>query len=161
MDVSNYKFGDDEIEKLQTFRDNQNDARLKQRFISLLMLAEGLEPHKVASIIGKSKKTVENWFSQYLTKGIESLNSFQYKPKTSFLNDEQVEKLTKWVKEKNPRTLKQIKEYIKENFNVKYSIEGVRKLLIKNGLKLLKPKVIPGNPPSVEEQKKKLHSILK
>ena len=50
MDVSNYKFSDQEIELLNQYRDNQDDARLKARFIALLMLAEGIEINKVASI---------------------------------------------------------------------------------------------------------------
>ena len=85
MDVSNYKFSDQEIELLNQYRDNQDDARLKARFIALLMLAEGIEVSKVASIIGKSIKTIENWHRQYVTKGIKSLNFFQYKPKQSYL----------------------------------------------------------------------------
>ena len=119
MDVSNYKFSDQEIELLYQYRDNQDDARLKARFIALLMLAEGIEINKVASIIGKSIKTIENWHRQYVTKGIESLNFFQYKPKQSYLNDEQIEQLTTWVKTTNPAKLKQIRAYIQKQFKVK------------------------------------------
>lgn len=161
MDVSNYKFSDQEIELLYQYRDNQDDARLKTRFIALLMLAEGIEINKVASIIGKSIKTIENWHRQYRSKGIESLNFFQYKPKQSYLNDEQIEQLVSWVKTTNPSKLKQIRQYIKDQFKVKYTTEAIRKLLHKKGLKLLRPKVIPGNPPSEEEQKKKSQNTFK
>ena len=161
MDVSEYRFDKDEIENLHRFRDEQEDFRLKQRFVALLMLAEGLEPKKVASILGKSEKTLGNWFQQYLAKGIESLNSFQYKPKKSFLDEEQNKELAAWVRETNPSNLKQVRKYVKDKFKVAYSIEGVRKILVKNGLKLLKPKVIPGNSPDEEEQKKKFKSITK
>ena len=161
MDVSNYKFSDHEIERLNQYRDNQDDARLKARFIALLMLAEGIEINKVASIIGKSIKTIENWHRQYVTKGIDSLNFFQYKPKQSYLNDKQIEQLTTWVKSTNPAKLKQVRAYILKQFTVKYSTEAIRKLLHKKGLKLLRPKVIAGNPPSEEVQKKKLRNALK
>jgi transposase len=33
------------------------------------MLAEGIETHKVAAIISKSIKTIENWHRQYATTG--------------------------------------------------------------------------------------------
>ena len=161
MDVSNYKFSDEEIERLNQYRDNQNDVRLKARFIALLMLAEGIEINKVASIIGKSIKTIENWHRQYQSKGIESLNFFQYKPKKSYLDEEQIEQLVSWVKTTNPAKLKQVRAYIIEQFKVKYSTEAIRKLLHKKGLKLLRPKVIPGNPPSEEEQKKKSQNTFK
>ena len=156
MDVSNYQFSDQEIARFHQYRDNQDDARLKARFIALLLLAEGMEIHKVASVIGKSIKTIENWHRQYRSKGIESLNFFQYKPKQSYLNDEQIEQLVSWVKTTNPAKLKQIRHYIKDHFKVKYTTEAIRKLLHKKKLKLLRPKVIPGKPPTEEEQKQKI-----
>ena len=161
MDILNYKFSEKEIEDLHLHRDNQPDARLKSRFITLLMLANGIEPKAISSIIGKSVKTIENWLHQYQTKGINSLNAFQYKPKKVFLEKDRVEKLVEWVKKTNPSKSKEVREYIKEQFNVSYSIEGVRVLLRKNGLKILKPKVIPGNPPSEEDQKKLLQNMKK
>ena len=154
MDVSEYRFSEHEIEQLQIFRDNQDDVRLKLRFVALLILSQGIALQKAASIVGKSEKTIQNWFDQYLTKGIESLNSFNYKPKKSFLGEEQVEELKAWVGETNPGNLKQIREYVMRRFKVSYTTEGIRKILVKHGLKRMKPKVIPGNAPDEEEQKK-------
>ena len=161
MDVSKYQFDDDEIEKLHNHRDNQPDVRLKVRFITLLMLAKGVELKTIASIIGKSIKTIETWHNQYLTKGIDSLNSFQYKPKQSYLTSEQIDRVATWVKETNPGKTREVRQYIKDHFKVSYSTEAVRKLLIKKGLKVLRPKVVPGNPPSEEEQKKTSKNISK
>ena len=161
MDVSNFQFSNEEIERLQQYRDNQKDARLKARFIALLMLAKGNEIKDVSFVIGKNKKTIENWYCQYKTKGIESLNSFQYKPKKSYLNDEQIEQVIHWVKTTNPAKLKEVRKYIIDQFKVKYTTEAIRKLLHKRGLKLIRPKVIPGNPPSEEVQKKKLKNTMK
>jgi transposase len=159
MDVSTYKFGDDEIERLHYYRDNQPDARLKLRFIALLMLAEKIEPTTIASVVGKSVKTIENWYHQYVTRGIDSLNSFQYQPKKSFLTPEQIDQVAKWVKETNPGKIKEVREYIKDHFQISYSNEAVRKMLQKVGLKVLRPKVVPGDPPSEEEQKKTSKNI--
>ena len=159
MDVSDHKFSDNEILMIQQYRDNQPDVRLKVRFIAPLMLAKGLEHKDIASVVGKSTTTIENWHRQYITKGIDSLNSFQYVPKKTFLTEEQIDQLVKWVTETNPGKTKEIRQYIKEHFKVRYSIEAVRKLLKKNGLKVLRPKVVPGNPPTEEEQKKTSKNI--
>jgi len=161
MDVPTFQFSDEEIERLQQYRDNQDDARLNARFIALLMLAKGYEISDVASVIGKSIRSIDNWHRQYKTKGVESLNFFQYKPKRSYLSDEQIEKVIDWVKTTNPAKLKEVRKFIIDHFKVKYTTEAVRKLLHKRGLKLLRPKVIPGNPPSEEEQKKKLKNTTK
>jgi transposase len=159
MDVSAHKFEDNEIERLHDYRDNQPDVRLKLRFIALLMMAEKVDLETIASVIGKSVKTIENWHYQYVTKGIDSLNSFQYQPKKCFLTPEQLDQVGNWVKETNPGKTKEVREYIKEHFQVSYSNEAVRKILRKMGLKILRPKVVPGNPPSEEEQKKTSNNI--
>ena len=160
MDVLNYLFSDEEIDNLQEYRDKQQDARLKVRFIALLMLAYDYQIENVGLIIGKAVRTIDNWYYQFKTKGIESLNSFQYKPKQSYLSDEQIEQLVHWVKTTNPAKLKEVRKYIIDHFEVKYSIEAIRKLLHKRGLKIIRPKVIPGNPPSEEEQKERIEKYF-
>jgi transposase len=154
MDVSIYKFSDEEIIRLEQYRDRQQDARLKVRFMALLMLAKGIPITDVAAITGTAMKTIANWHRQYLTKGIECLNSFQYKPKQPYLSGEQTQQILNWVRTTNPSKLKQIRVHIMEEFGIKYTTEAIRKLLHKHGIKLIRPKVIPGNPPTEEEQKK-------
>ena len=140
MNIQNYDFSKDEIENFRRYRDNQEDARLKVRFIALLLLAIGTGIRDVSDVIGKSPITIERWFEAYVTKGIDSLNSFGYKPKKTFLSDDQIEQLTNWVKETYPPTLKAVRTYVQESFNVTYTIAGIRKLLKKKGLRVSKQK---------------------
>ena len=156
MDVSSYHFSEEEVHRLEHYRDEQQDARLKMRFIALLMLAKGIDLRDIAAIAGVAMKTIENWHRQYLSKGIDCLNSFQYKPKQPYLSDEQTQQLLNWVRITNPIHLKQIRIHIIEEFGIKYTTEAIRKILHKNGIKLIRPKVMPGDPPSEEEQEKKL-----
>ncbi len=160
MKITEYVFTDNEVILLSEYRDNQNDSRLQMRFIAMLLLAKGSDISFISSIVGKDIKTIENWFHQYTTKGIDSLNSFQYKPKKTFLKKEEIQDLVCWVRNTNPSKVKEIRQYIIEHFKVIYSDEAVRVLLKKNGLKVLRPKVIPGDPPSEEEQKKTSKNTL-
>ncbi len=131
MDVSSYRFSDAEVALLEQYRDNQSDARLKVRFIALLMLAKGIEIKDAASIIGKSSHVIENWHRQYVTKGLESLNSFQYQPKKCYLSDEQIAQTTTWVKTTNPQTLKEFLHLTgEENCNAKRVIEYFETIMI-------------------------------
>ena len=154
MKTKEFIFNDNEINLLNEYRDHQDDSRLQLRFIAMLLLAKKSDISFVSSIIGKSERTIENWYHKYQTKGIDSLNSFQYKPRKTFINKEQIQEVVSWVRKTNPANTKEVRNYIKKHFKVSYSIEGVRRILKKNGLKLLRPKVIPGKPPSEEEQKK-------
>jgi transposase len=152
MKISEYNFSKTEILILKKYRDRPKDERLKIRFIALLMLANKHSVKEVSSIIGVHVKTLENWYNQYRNKGIDSLNSFDYKPKKTYLSFHQICQTVIWVIFNNPKNTSEIQDYIRNKFGVTYCIEAVRQLLRKHGLKPLFPKVMPGNPPSVEKQ---------
>jgi transposase len=101
MQIENYSFKPEEIQRLEFYRDQQTDGRLQKRFIALLMIAEGISLQKTKRILGIAESTIRQWFKQYHLNGIESLNSFQYQPKASYLTKEQEAELQEWVK-KNP-----------------------------------------------------------
>jgi transposase len=153
MKISEYTFSESEIAMLEEYRDGQKDSRLKIRFIALLTAALKFSPGEISAVLGKSVKTLENWFNQYVSKGIESLNSFDYKPKQPYLSISQINQVIIWTVWNNPENTKEIRDYIRDKFGTAYCTESVRKLLRKHGLKVLRPKVLPGSPPSAEEQK--------
>lgn len=161
MNIPNYKFTNEEIIKLKNYRDRQKNPNLRARLIAILMIANEIDICIISKVIGKSNSTIERWFQHYLTKGIDRINSFNYAPKKSFLEKDQILEVTDWVRKTNPLSIKEVLQYINDNYRIKYSNEAVRQLLIKNGLKLLRPKVIPGNPPSEEEQKNKIDEYFK
>ncbi len=147
-------FMPDEIKKLKEYRDAQKDLRLKIRFMALLLIAEHTGIPSVSRSFGKTVRTVEDWYRIYLSEGPDALNSFQYKPKQCYLTDDQITELTGWIKKENPSDTKVIRHYIQEHFGVSYCRSAIEKLLKKHGLKRLRPKLVPGNPPSEEEQRK-------
>lgn len=153
QNIRTHIFMPEEIETLKKYRDGQKDFRLKIRFLVLLLIAENMAIPLIALSVGKSIRTIEDWYKIYLTKGPDALNFFQYKPKQCYLNDDQITELIAWVKKENPSDTKVICHYIKEHFGVTYCRSAVEKLLKKHGLKRLRPKLVPGNPPSEEKQK--------
>lgn len=125
MDVSGYNFSNDEIAHLEQHRGRQQDARLKVRFIAPLMLAKRIPMGDVAAIAGKSIRTIENWHRQYLTKGIDSPNSLQYKAKQPYLSARETQQVLHWAGTTNSAQLKQIRAYVMEQFGVKYTTEAI------------------------------------
>jgi transposase len=159
MKLYNCNFSEKAIKELQDYRDRQEDIRLKLRFIAILSVVcntEGVKAgiERTAEIFGQHIETVKNWLRKYLTGGAEKLNAFNYKPKKSYLNRYQINQVVIFVTYENPATVKEVRNYINEKFSVTYSVEAVRKLLIKNRLKVIRPRTVPGNPPSPEVQKK-------
>lgn len=153
LTIAHYLFTDEELCQLREYRDRQRDGRLKSRFMAFLMLAEEIPIETVATLIGKSVKTIEYWGIQFFTKGLDSLNAFNYQGKQSYLTPPQLAQLVAWVKDIKPAKTKQVRAYILEQFRVTYTIEAVRQVLHKQGLKLLRPKTQPGKPPSEGEQR--------
>ena len=97
MTTSDIKFSDHEIKMVEQYRDAQDDRRLKMRFIALLMLAPQSSLEHVSFILGFSVRTIKNWLDIYFDKGIDALNSFNYKPKESYLSFHQINQVAIFV----------------------------------------------------------------
>lgn len=151
MKAKEYDFTPDEIRTIAAYRDKCTDSNGKLRLIAILLLA-GNDVKYAASIIGVVPLTIENWFGKYLAGGVEELIAYDYKPKKAVPDPFQRNQVVIWVTFNNPDTVKEVLNYISEKFDVDYCEETVRQLLIKNGLKCIRPKEVPGSPPSVEEQ---------
>ena len=95
--ITEYNFSDNEINMLCKYRDIQNNTRLKIRFIALIILALTKDITSAATAVGRSVRCVNNWLNQYISQGINSLNSFNYKPKQSFLNFFQINQIIIYV----------------------------------------------------------------
>ena len=144
MPNSDYQFSESEVIKLKMFRDQCQDYRLRERYIALILVATvSMSSLQISEIIGKSKRTIDNWLSKYITEGIESFCHFNYKPKESFLKFYQKNQIKIYVSFDNPETTKEVADYINIHFGIQYSIEGTRKILKNLGLKVMKTKVIP------------------
>jgi transposase len=152
MKIEEYDFSPGETEKLRKYRDEQSNFSLKIRLIAVLMIALGSDIRFVASVIGKCEKTVGNWLRKYVTEGIDNLNSLNYTAPESYLSRNQINQVIIWVTFENPANTKIVREYIMEKFGITYTVEGVRQLLRKQGLGVIRPKSVPGDPPSVEDQ---------
>ena len=99
---------------------------------------------RTAEIFGQHVETIKNRLRKYLTGGAEKLNAFNCKPEKSYLNRYQINQVIISVTYENPATVREVRNYINEKFSVTYSIEAVRKLLIKNRLKVIRPRIVPG-----------------
>jgi len=154
MELPIYSFTENEILILKNYRDRQKNGNLKVRLLAIIMIAQDIGLDDIAQILGRSKITIVNWFKIYITKGIEALNMYNYIPNKPKLSKEQISDVINWVRENNPGTCKEVADKIKEDYSIKYSVEGVRVLLKRHGLTFSRPKTVPGNPPSEEEQKK-------
>ena len=79
--ISEHDFSKEEIVLLEQYRDNQEDYRLKQRFIIFLQIIDGVSIDTICKTFKISPKSIDNWYKKYVSEGIDSLNVFNYKKK--------------------------------------------------------------------------------
>ncbi|KPA12467.1 transposase, IS630 family [Candidatus Magnetomorum sp. HK-1] len=159
--MKNYHFTTSEIEELKEHRDQCYEYRLRDRFLALLLIGTlQLSILEVSKLIGKSTRTIERWLDKYFTKGIKALTQYDYKSKESYLSFYQKNQLHIYVAFDNPNTIGEVACYIKDQFGIDYSQDAVRSILKKMGLKVIRSKTVPGNPPSVEEQENFIKKYL-
>ena len=82
--IVSYAFSENDIKELEEYRDHQEDFRLKRRFIIFLQVIEGVSLDTICKTFKISPKTIDNWFNQYSSKGIDALNTFNYVKKKHF-----------------------------------------------------------------------------
>ena len=156
-----YSFSEFETTQLQKHRMQCKDYRIRDRLLSIILIATVfLTIEEVAIVLGKSKITIERWFNQYVNKGIDGILCYDYKPKQSYLNFNQKNQINIFVTFENPETTKEVTNYINEKFGITYSNDGTRKILKELGLKIIRCKTIPGNVPSEEEQKQFINTYI-
>ena len=83
------------------------------------------------SLIYCSSATIGNWIKTYIEDGLDGLLTWEYKGKASKLSAKQIKELKLRNKEKPFSKAKEAKSYIEENFNIKFHLHWVQKILKK------------------------------
>jgi len=109
----------------------------------ILYLNRGLTYEEVAQLLLIDDATVRRYEKNYLENGTKGLFTCLYKGKQRFLSDNQLEEFKVFLDSNPISSTKQAREYIKNQFNVSYSLEGTRKLLLELGYSYRKPQVRP------------------
>src|SRR5438105_7606376 len=95
------------------------------RIKAILLLNDGLAYNQVAKILLIDETTIRRYEHEYKEKGIDGLLEDRYQGSNGFLTGQQEEELTDYLKEHTYQTVKAVAGYIKREYQVDYSIEGM------------------------------------
>jgi transposase len=118
------------------------------RTLAIGALQRGIHPDDVADLYDVGRSTVYNWRKEYLEKGPVALVVKKSPGRTPRLNDKQRERLRKLVVSRDPRQLQfdfalwtrqMVRELIKREFGVDYTLEAVGNILHDLGLSPQRP----------------------
>ncbi len=142
-----------EIKKLIKFHKECREKKNAYRINVIILLAKKYSHKEIAEALLIDEKSVQRYKNIFLEHGVDGLLMDNYKGSQGHLNAEQLEKLKNHLDENTYIRTKDIVEYIKKEFRVKYTPEGLVPLLHRLGFEYKKTKHIPGKANS-EEQKK-------
>lgn len=117
--------------------------RSAYRINTILLLNQGYTYRQIAKILLLDSGTLREYFKQYKQKGLDGLLEDHYQGKQPGLTLEQERIFDAHLTEYTYLTAKEIADYIQKAFAVRYSVEGVTKLLHRLGFTYKKTKRVP------------------
>jgi transposase len=115
------------LEQLLHLEKQQRQARLRDRIRFLRLLKEGQAQtqQQAGKQLGLSLRQSQRIWQTYRQQGIEQLLQTGYQHGFGKLNTQQINDLQVWLSENSVQTLSQIQAFIKERWQVEYTIAGL------------------------------------
>ena len=131
------------IESLKKAKSRYSDIKKAETKIAVIMLCmNGFGVNQIEKMTKMSDNTVSKYINIFNEDGLEKLLEYKTSPGRKSRMSEQEKELVEEALENNPKemncgnsvnwTLKDVQRFIKNEFNKDYSIEGIRKILIKH-----------------------------
>jgi len=133
-----------EIEILEEGHRAAQGKKAADRIKTILLFNEGYTYKTIAHILRLDDTTVRRYMKEYDKSGIDGLLEDHYHGSNSFLSEVQKRDLEIHLKQHTYQSIKGVCFYVKQTFDVSYSIEGMTHLLHYLGFVYKKTKVIPG-----------------
>jgi len=125
-----------EMQKLIKYKKIVKSAKLLKRIQAIILKSNGWKHNKIAEFLGVIDDTITAWIKTYINGGIEELINLKYKPTKSKISKAQIEIVREESKKGTFTFAKDVKKYIEQNFNIKYHIHHIPKILKKNEINI-------------------------
>jgi transposase len=122
----------------------ERHAKYSDRIKTILLLDQGITYQSIALHLFLDEGTIRNYRKRYVEGGILGLVTDIHSGKRCHLSDKEKEQLSNYLQTKLCMDTKEIVEFIKNKFDVRYSVSGVTALLHVLGFTYKKTKAVPG-----------------
>ena len=130
----------------------EKNRKYADRIRIILLLDKGEPISQIAKYFYLTDNSVRNYKNRYIEDGLEGLLIDYQIGRSSYLSQEEQQKLVLELKSKIYLTTKAIISYVKKEFGIVYTIGGITSLLHQLGFSYKKPKGVPGKA-KAEDQK--------
>ena len=122
----------------------ERHAKYSDRIKVILLLDKGWTHEKIAEALFLDEGTIRNYRKRYVEGGVFGLVTDIHSGKRCQLSVVQKKQLSSFLQTKLCMDTKEIVEFIKNKFDVNYSVSGVTALLHRLGFTYKKTKAVPG-----------------
>ncbi len=139
----------DEIEKLSIVMKEAKSKRAYERYQAIYLHLQGYEKGEIATIIGRSKKTIYNYIHAYTQHGLDGLEMKHSPGAPRRLTRDQEKELALIIEHQLPVdvgfktkynwTLAIVAELIQQKWGPTYTLRGTSEILHRLGLSYTKP----------------------
>ena len=124
----------------------KHSAAAAYKINAIILLGTDYSLEEVAKALLLDEETLRTYVSSYKTGGVSELIQTNYKGSTSFLTQEQTAELQTELDTNIHLTTQSVVDFVKNKFNIDYSISGITTLLHRLDYVYKKPKLIPKGP---------------
>jgi len=122
----------------------ERHAKFSDRIKTILLLDDGEKYSDIAKFLFLDEGTIRNYRKRYVEGGILGLVTDIHSGKRCHLSEKEKEQLSSYLQTKLCMDTKEIVEFLKNKFDVSYSVSGVTALLHVLGFTYKKTKAVPG-----------------
>lgn len=146
--MRNFELTQEEIIELRAALKSakQGKAYPAYKINAVLLLGDNWTLEEVAKALFLDEETLRKYIDDYKTGGISKLIDTNYKGSKSFLTQEQATELQTELDTNIHLTTQSVVDFVKNKFDIDYSISGMTALLHKLDYVYKKPKLIPKGP---------------
>ncbi|KXA97364.1 hypothetical protein AKJ39_03385 [candidate division MSBL1 archaeon SCGC-AAA259J03] len=152
-----------DVEWLRDLRRKENDPKVRDRIMAVIMEAEGYERREIARLLGTSRTSVWRWVKRFDESGVEGLWDEKRSGRPSKLSESEKERLREDLKgspkefgyESEVWSTKMVLDHLREEYGVEYHPRYIQRFLRSLGFELKKPR--PEHHKASEEEKEKYH----
>lgn len=132
-----------EIKELEKLHKNIRDKRIADRVKCVIALAKGFSFDEIHDILLIEERAARRYFSKYKEMGVDGLLILNYKGGISKLSKDQEIKICSHIENNLYSTAGEIASYIKKEFDINYTSDGLVITLHRLGFSYKKTKRIP------------------
>ena len=122
----------------------ERNKKYADRIRIILLLDEGEPISKIAKYFFLTENSVRNYKSRYKEAGLEGLFTDCHTGRFCYLSPEEQGKLIRELESKVYLKVSAVISYVRQEFGIVYTINGMTSLLHRLGFSYKKPKGVPG-----------------